>query len=486
VAGILAGDPASPNLWNLFLADFKPPEHQDDIELNGKRMSGLAQADDIAFFSTSEVAVQYKINAFLRWCSVNFLVVNIVKSVLMLFAYLSTVPPRPVIYMHDRSLDVVDEYVYVGIRFNSTQRNVFATHYENKAIKARKIANAVLGLESFIGALPPKQGCKLYLSCVDPHLTYGCEIAPDIDDSLLEKGRDVQHMFLRRLLALNPKSMTAVLFTETGIMPLQTRRLVLALRYLVYLLNLTDSHLARCALNEAINLARNGHASWWGDILHVLHLRLNAGLISNSGVTAACLATGRTDALITLDIKEVTKEVELGVENDLQVSINTSPKTKLLRDRIEKTTHGHWGTKTLAFRHYLYVLVAKHRIALTRLLLSDHCLAEEQLRRAQRNRPAFPSHLRLCRFGDGAEETPLHALFRCEGDRELLALREEFMTIAEAQLPGLSHAPTLEKMFSRIYRERKLASVLARYVHCVLSIFDSYPLLIPQRGVAHA
>jgi hypothetical protein len=66
---------------------------------------------------------------------------------------------------------------------------------------------------------------------VDPHLVFGCEAMPDVDDAV--KGMEhAQHTFLRRLLGLNPRSVLCVLFTETGIMPLRNRHAELVLRFL--------------------------------------------------------------------------------------------------------------------------------------------------------------------------------------------------------------------------------------------------------------
>ncbi|KAI5892280.1 uncharacterized protein SCHCODRAFT_01152377 [Schizophyllum commune H4-8] len=53
-------------------------------------------------------------------------------------------------------------------------------------------------------------------------------------------------------------------------MPLRARRLLLALRYLGYLLTLSDDHLARLALEESFDLARNGCPCWITDLQHVL------------------------------------------------------------------------------------------------------------------------------------------------------------------------------------------------------------------------
>ncbi|KAF8869305.1 hypothetical protein BD779DRAFT_1457832, partial [Infundibulicybe gibba] len=85
-------------------------------------------------------------------------------------------------------------------------------------------------------------GQKLYMSLMDPlaHLTHWCEIALDVDEGNLKGLEDVQEAFLRRLLGLNKRAMLAPLYTETSVVPLRFRRLNLALRYLQYLISLTD------------------------------------------------------------------------------------------------------------------------------------------------------------------------------------------------------------------------------------------------------
>ncbi|TEB22232.1 hypothetical protein FA13DRAFT_1568873, partial [Coprinellus micaceus] len=79
-------------------------------------------------------------------------------------------------------------------------------------------------------------GTRLYNSRVDCHLTYGCEVVIDIDEKSLRLLEEAQLFFLRRLLGLNSRSPMAPLFTETGIMPIRHRRLILALQFAQYAL----------------------------------------------------------------------------------------------------------------------------------------------------------------------------------------------------------------------------------------------------------
>ncbi|KAE9397440.1 hypothetical protein BT96DRAFT_778362, partial [Gymnopus androsaceus JB14] len=93
----------------------------------------------------------------------------------------------------------------------------------------------------------------LYTSLVDCHLISGCEITPDADNSV-EILEEVQLRCLRRLLGLSSRSVTIPLFTETGIMPIRPRRVILTIRYLIYLLKLSPDHFSHLALQEQIRL----------------------------------------------------------------------------------------------------------------------------------------------------------------------------------------------------------------------------------------
>jgi hypothetical protein len=258
--GVLIGDPASPILWDLYLSDFALAEHTDDMFLGDVAISHLEHADDMAIISTSATGLQAHLNTFFSWCTYNFMFVNALKSVIMLFGCLPW--DLPGFWLGDASVRVVQEHTYVGVSMQSTSRNIFLPHYEKKATVACQCGHAILAVESLLSTLPPKEGWILYMAQVDPHLVSGCEVALDSDLVALKELCDVQHKFLHRLLGVNASSPLAPLFTELGILPLRFRRVILALRFLKYLMSLPDTHLAHVALSDSM---ANRDGSW---ILH--------------------------------------------------------------------------------------------------------------------------------------------------------------------------------------------------------------------------
>ena len=145
-AGILIGDPASPILWNLYLSDFLVQTHDEDIVLDGLCMSHLEQADDIVLFSLTPDGLQRKLDQLARWCSLNFVRINVKKTWCMAFGALPTQWPK--LTLGDTVLCFVHEVTYVGITFTSTSSFRFASHMRNKHVLVRKRANRILALEA--------------------------------------------------------------------------------------------------------------------------------------------------------------------------------------------------------------------------------------------------------------------------------------------------------------------------------------------------
>jgi hypothetical protein len=298
------------------------------------------------------------------------------------------------------------------------------------------------------------------------------EISIDVDAHLLDDFLDVQHLFLRRLLGINSRAMLAVLFTETGLMPIRIRRLLLALSRLRYMLELGEDRTVRAALLDSVDLFAAGHSGWAGDIAILLR-----SLPTPIRITPA-------DFRSLPAIEAISKKVVEVVDADLQFDINFLQKTHLLRNRLEKVEDSDTlSLVILRRRHYLTMVpIPAHRKALTRLLLSDHNLSVERLRYRARYRLPIPREARLCRFCRVSVEDEVHALLECGTHAPLADMRESFLDdvlrcdpALETEYTRLSHYDFLCRMVS----SRKVIQRLAKYVFDVLSLFDSFERYIP-------
>ncbi|KAF7355921.1 Reverse transcriptase domain-containing protein [Mycena venus] len=266
--------------------------------------------------------------------------------------------------------------------------------------------------------------------------------------------------------------MLAVLFTETGVMPIRIRRLLLALSRLRYMVELGVERRVRWALLDAVDLFSMGHSSWAGDI----------AILLRALPTPIRIAPG--DFLSVPAIEAITKKVVEAVDVDLQFDINFLQKTHLLRNRLEYVE----ASKTLSLvtrrrRHYLTMVpIPAHRIALTRLLLGDHNLSVERLRYRVRYRLPIPREERLCRFCRNAVEDEVHATLDCEAQPTLIDLRTSFLhDIFECDPPLKSEYEVLSHydFLCRMVSSRKGVARLAKYACDVLAVFDSVERFIP-------
>ncbi|KAJ7623901.1 hypothetical protein DFH06DRAFT_1446575 [Mycena polygramma] len=399
--------------------------------LSGIRIAILAQADDILLISLSAEGLQRRLNALATWCSLNFIVVNMIKTIVMIFG---PAPVDLVFKLGETTLAIKTKEKYVGMNFRTDTRNMFEDHYKAKASTARYCAHRIMGLEDSTDRLTPKELKPLYMGRVDCHLTHGCEVSPDSEDI---------HVKELQMLNVHSHSSLAPLFTETGIMPLRVRRFLILLVYLQYLLSLKLPHLARASLNSSIELAAAGKRSWAGDFR---------------------TATEKS-------VAEYRKTIESRALEWLQNEVDSSVKLYLLHGRLEPQKDKPAARKTLFLRHYLFMVkTQEHREALTSIMLSTHQLALEKLRYTDHALQPVPRHERLCRFCIAKVESPEHALLECQASPEVLNLRNS--KIVELN--------SIELLKALIY-ERSTITLVGKFAHDVLKMFYELPVYRPSR-----
>jgi hypothetical protein len=91
LTGLLTGDPASPVRWNFFMAELIMLE--DDSILSGIRITVLAQSRRYTSNPLSAAGLQRRLNTLSTRCSLNFIVVNMIKTTDRIF-WSGTCEPR--------------------------------------------------------------------------------------------------------------------------------------------------------------------------------------------------------------------------------------------------------------------------------------------------------------------------------------------------------------------------------------------------------
>ncbi len=471
-AGILAGDPASPILWILFIADLSLSPHPDDVELANTLVNLLLIADDVATMSMSNDGIQSKAAQVASFCGASLLVLCVPKSITMVF---NTLPKDPVL-IHGKPVELSDTATYAGMTFTSTHRDIFVRHYEVKAAAARNVANTSLSLESRVGKLPPPSVLSMYKALIEPHLVYGCEAAIDVRALSLAPLLKVQTTYLRRALGVGPRSSTTPLYTETGIWPLRYRRASLTLRWLLYVVRDRPA-LALAAVMEAWDIAQlhgdasPAHASWWSDLCHslfalpvpvLLHLENPPSI---DGITATL------------------RELESSLATHLYDSVTKSRKLPVIKARFQRMPKPIKLSLVCRQQSYLNVSNPKDREALTRLICANTRLGVEEGRHRS---PKIPWHRRICRFcrKAGAVEDEIHALLQCDAAPVVDCREVYLLTALETQPEPL---PGAREMYFRmqpwdfldfLLRTDRLLATLARFARAILDLLDTVPPLI--------
>ncbi|KAJ3858621.1 hypothetical protein EV359DRAFT_13455, partial [Lentinula novae-zelandiae] len=160
---------------------------------------------------------------------------------------------------------------------------------------------------------------------------------------------------------LSRQSMTTPLFTKTGVMPIRARRVIVALRYLIYLINLPRNHYASLALHENQNMRASGIPYWLSDLDWVIqHL-------PGCSLSLPPLPNISEEIILTL-IKSITSETN----SRLPTEIDYSNQLALLKHCLEPQKTGPNKLITRTLRHYLtQVYKSHHRLSLTHLLCGN-------------------------------------------------------------------------------------------------------------------
>jgi hypothetical protein len=197
-------------------------------------------------------------------------------------------------------------------------------HYVVKADAANASSRCLSGSEHLCGRgnVPPMVAKTLYTALIDCHLIHGCEVVIDVHRPSLEKFVEIQKRCLRQILRVRWNSVIEPLFTELGVWPIGPRRLLLALRYLDYLISRDDDHLAWAALLQSYDLWKEGHSCWVGD--------LDLKLYEYTGLRLPLPEQWESNML-----KSLKDRLYTCIIGGMRMRIHSIPRRFLLHDRLE-------------------------------------------------------------------------------------------------------------------------------------------------------
>jgi hypothetical protein len=283
---------------------------------------------------------------------------------------------------------------YVGMKY-STRGLLFREHVEEKGQAAKRVTHAIFSSCSYVNNLSVGLLIKLYKARIDPHLTHGSDVVVDVSEPDIAPLEHAQRRFLRRMLMANSHSIKALLLSESGILPIRHRRLVLALKGARYYSSCEPGSYPRLAFEQAVALAGAGHTSWAGLLIQALR-RVMVEVPRMGVVSLFC-----TESINRL-ICEVTaagyRSAAAGVLSTVRVPL-LAPRARWL---LEKTSAERVADQSTPMRvrpatYLTQVTHPPHRAALLKMMIAEHGLAIEMGRRMKTK---YPRELRLCRSPD--------------------------------------------------------------------------------------
>ncbi|KAF5369166.1 hypothetical protein D9615_009949 [Tricholomella constricta] len=246
-------------------------------------------------------------------------------------------------------------------------------------------------------------------------------------------------------------------------MPIKYRRIILAVGFLNSVFRLAPNCLAYAALMDSISLAHDHphdrQPSWVKNLAKVC---------------------GDLPEPVLVDVDDLP---------------TCAPGLPMLLERSAKTTlQAGWDDSTkLVFRArghdvtrrrlqpYLKLPDPRHRHAVTQLLLCDHPLAVEQLRRRRWARGRIERPQRLCRFCRTAVEDEVHALFGCRSSERLLLARDQYLADLFTQAPAtriMFYTSPAADLVDHLVNHTETLPAFAAYVHDVFRIYDETPMFL--------
>ena len=230
--GVRQGENLSPLLFAIYLNDFEEflSEKYTGLEMlateirnnvnDGEigvyvKLFTLLYADDTVILAETEAELQKALDSLEEYCLLWGLTVNLDKTKIIIFSRGKVRNYRQFRFAGE-DIEVVADYVYLGIRFN--YNNSFSKAVEKQLVLAKKAMFSMLSKVAKLD-LPVDIQLGLYDQLVVPVLLYGCEIWGCNNLSGLEL---FQRKFLKNLLQVSKYTANCIIYGETGRHELET------------------------------------------------------------------------------------------------------------------------------------------------------------------------------------------------------------------------------------------------------------------------
>ena len=405
--GVRQGCPLSPTFFNIYINDLAEKMNDANntpLNFGNENISCLMYADDLIILSLTHRGLQNCLDALSNYCNEWRLVINKSKSKCTTF-HKRNKKYNKAFLIDNTPLENVTDYTYLGLNIDaSCSFNV--TH----KLLASKANRTIFALNSRfkLKLLPVKAALKLFDSTISSILFYGSEVwgayenlsADYWDKNDIEK---VHTQFLKRILGVNRSTANILVRGELGQYPLSTQ------------INTRNANFLK---HRQIDHDQNTFA----------HQVLKYEKSVKDRTTVTTNITQLTDDSITSKTKASIKNTfQQQYQKKWYELVQASPKALVYKSY----------KNSIRYEQYLSMVQNRFdRRIITKLRLSDHCLAIES---GRHTKPQTPREKRFCKECPNKIEDETHFILSCPS---FSSERNTFLESMQMLYPNFSSIPT--------------------------------------------
>ena len=280
--GVNQGGIANGLLFRKYMSDIKTYlSTAHGICMNNEIIAHLLWADDLILFSDTFKGLQIQLDGDKQFCSTTHLVVNEIKTKVMVFGN----PKRSKIHCNSADIDEVTDYKYLGNIVSSTRlpnQDPLKKTYKFSSDQARKAIFSMSHKIKSIGELSIEIMFNLFDVLIKPILIYGS----DVWGLRSELWGTIDKVFLqysRCMLHVKATTNNIITVLEYGRFPSSTYCPISALCYLNRLHNMENNKLAKKIFCDLVEIDQRGFNTLATDALKLVNdLRLDVTNDTNS------------------------------------------------------------------------------------------------------------------------------------------------------------------------------------------------------------
>lgn len=423
--GVLQGDPLSPLLFIIYIAELDTSDRLCDPVLSGIRISDLFLADDIALPSCDPAGFQRKLDSASEQLSEIGLRLNPSKSVWLRLGKTSKNDYSFFAGVGDDrdAMREVQSARYLGFDLVAGSKWDISTYVSRIIGKARAVSTSLFQQRGRLGPVNADFMMRLYHNLVDSYFVYAAEVSFDTSVGQERQLNQILLNHARSAMGLPPNCIRLILLIDNAVLLVSHRRLQLAARYLAYASELPSNRYVAAAMRDSVDLAASaGKGLFWE-------------FTSRLGKIDASLDTSPRRRLGV----EVQKALVESLDSAWQILVSGSSRLSIHLMSVSEVSDLRKTAKKL---RYTRILSLEGCRAIARLRASAHNLNIERLRRAD-----VPREERFCPVHTDVVETELHAIMYCS-DHDVA--RETFLSRLYTLSPSLSKKTKRQLLLSTI------------------------------------